>query len=171
MEHVLATVQQLNSTSFLDFVPLVVAVLEAEYQLLQARDRRWVRAWEEVEVMINPNGPLINGGPLSDNGQTGRKLVMDFYGPRVPIGGGALYGKDPRHIDRFANTACRDAAIHAVRTGATECPVTACYAPNLSKPVEVRCEMVGSGEKLPCQHWNSLRDTPADPCYWLTSKS
>ena len=50
--------------------------------------------------MINPNGPLLNGGSDGDNGQTGRKLVMDYYGPRVPIGGGALSGKDPRHIDR-----------------------------------------------------------------------
>ena len=43
--------------------------------------------------MLNPNGPLLNGGSDGDNGQTGRKLVMDYYGPRVPIGGGALYGK------------------------------------------------------------------------------
>lgn len=153
LEHILATVQQLASTPFLDFVQLVVSTLEAEYRLLQARDRRWARDWEYVEALVNPNGPLVEGGPLSDNGQTGRKLVMDYYGPRVPIGGGALYGKAPSHIDRFAADACREAALHAVRTGAAECQVTACYAPNLSVPIDVRYEMVGRGERIPPERW------------------
>ena len=38
---------------------------------------------EDIELLINPNGPLLNGGSDGDNGQTGRKLVMDYYGPRV----------------------------------------------------------------------------------------
>ncbi len=46
-------------------------------------------------VRVNEAGPFTDGGPMNDSGQTGRKLVMDFYGPRVPIGGGALPGKDP----------------------------------------------------------------------------
>ncbi len=157
LEHVLATVQQLDATSFLDFVPMVVSVLEVEYLALQESDRRWARDWRDIEVLVNPNGPLINGGPISDNGQTGRKLVMDYYGPRVPIGGGALYGKDPRHIDRFANSACRDAALHAVRTGANECTVTACYAPNLSQAVDVRYEMTNCGERAPLALWDQGR--------------
>jgi S-adenosylmethionine synthetase len=160
LEHVLATVQQLDTTSFLDFVPLATMVLEAQYHSIQTRDSRWVRPWKDVEVLINPNGPLINGGPLSDNGQTGRKLVMDYYGPRVPIGGGALFGKDPKHIDRFASATCMEAAIHAVQTGAKECQVTVCYAPNQSQPVDVRYEMVGRGSKLPEQRWN--QSTPMD---------
>ena len=149
LEHVLTTVQQLESTAFPEFVERIIGVLEAEYRALQVNDQRWVNAWEDVEVLVNPNGPLVNGGPLSDNGQTGRKLVMDYFGPRVPIGGGALYGKDPKHIDRVASSICREAAIHAVRTGATECQVTACYAPNLSHPVDVRYDMIGRGERLP----------------------
>ena len=52
--------------------------------------------------------PLINGGSDGDNGQTGRKLVVDYYGPRVAIGGGALAGKDFSHIDRAAAYAARD---------------------------------------------------------------
>jgi hypothetical protein len=51
--------------------------------------------------MINPNGPLVQAGSNGDNGQTGRKLAMDFYGPRIPIGGGALSGKHLSHIDRI----------------------------------------------------------------------
>jgi S-adenosylmethionine synthetase len=153
LEHVLTTVQQLESTAFPDFVACILGVLEVEYRGLQSSDPRWVSAWEDVEVLVNPNGPLVNGGPLSDNGQTGRKLVMDYYGPRVPIGGGALFGKDPRHIDRVASSICREAALNAVRTGATECQVTACYAPNLSCPVDVRYDMTGRGEKLPVEYF------------------
>ena len=66
---------------------------------------------EEIDVLVNPNGPLLNGGSQGDNGQTGRKLVMVYYGPRVPIGGGALSGKDLSHIDRAAASSARQAAL------------------------------------------------------------
>ena len=52
----------------------------------------------------------MNGGSDGDNGQTGRKLVMDFYGTRVAIGGGALSGKHLTHIDRCGAYAAREAA-------------------------------------------------------------
>lgn len=155
LEHVLATVQQLDSTEFLEFVRLVASVLESAYESLRSHDARWAREWQDVKVMINPNGPLIDGGPLSDNGQTGRKLVMDYYGPRVPIGGGAIYGKDPRHIDRLASAACRAAAVHAVRTGASECLVRVAYAPNVSVPLDVAYEMCGRGERMPAEHFRA----------------
>lgn len=153
LEHVLATVQQRARTGFLDFVGRVVTVLSAAYEELRGGDARWVRPWRDVDVMVNPNGPLVEGGPLSDNGQTGRKLVMDYYGPRVPIGGGAWFGKDPRHIDRFAGGACREAALHAVRSGARECQVAACYAPNRRGPLDVRYDLHGRGDRLPESHW------------------
>ena len=44
-------------------------------------------------MLMNPNGPLVCAGSDADNGQTGRKLAVDYYGPRIPIGGGALYGQ------------------------------------------------------------------------------
>ena len=50
--------------------------------------------------MVNPNGSLLNGSSDGDNGQTDRNVVMDYYGPRVPIGCGALCRKDWAHIDR-----------------------------------------------------------------------
>ena len=99
--------------------------------------------------MVNPNGPLLNGGSDGDNGQTGRKLVMDYYGPRVPIGGGALSGKDLSHIDRAGAYAARHAALHAVRTGAGTCRVTLAYAPNRDEPLDVVYEMDRRGERCP----------------------
>ncbi|TVQ34694.1 MAG: hypothetical protein EA370_10255, partial [Wenzhouxiangella sp.] len=80
--------------------------------------------------------------------QTGRKLVMDYYGPRVPLGGGALCGKHPTHIDRIGARAAREAAVHAVRTGAGECLVQVTYAPNCDLPLDVNYRMEGRGERL-----------------------
>ena len=70
-----------------------------------------------IPCQMLTKGPLVNGGSDGDNGQAGRKLVIDFYGPRVPIGGGALSGKHLSHIDRIGACAARDAAVRAVQSG------------------------------------------------------
>ena len=108
-------------------------------------------AWADVEVTVNPNGPHYKSGSDSDNGQTGRKRVMDYYGPMVPIGGGALSGKHPAHIDRLV---ARDAAIRAVRTGVRECTVRLAYAPNRKEPMEVLLQMEGRGERMAQDFFN-----------------
>lgn len=51
---------------------------------------------EDTEILINPSGRFVTGGIEADTGLTGRKIVADSYGPRVPVGGGAFSGKDPR---------------------------------------------------------------------------
>ena len=91
--------------------------------------------------MLNPNGPLLNGGSDGDNGQTGRKLVMDYYGPRMPIGGGALYGKDPTHIDRVGARRAREMALREVSGRAEECLVRLTYAPGVCGPIDVATEI------------------------------
>ena len=74
---------------------------------------------------------------------------MDYYGPRVPIGGGALSGKDLSHIDRAAAYALRQAAIHAVAGGARECLVTGCWAPHQPAPLDIIRQLDGPGARLP----------------------
>jgi hypothetical protein len=74
-------------------------------------------------------------------------LVMDFYGPRVPIGGGALSGKHLSHIDRIGAYAARDAAVRAVQSGAKECLVRVAYAPNRDQPLDIDYAMEGRGER------------------------
>jgi S-adenosylmethionine synthetase len=138
LEHVLVTLQHQTDLAILDLTEGVSSVLSEAYAAVRFADPRWVREWGDVELMVNPNGPLINGGSDGDNGQTGRKLVMDFYGPRVPIGGGALSGKDLTHIDRAGAYAARAAAVQAVAAGGEECLVSLCYAPNVSAPLDVR---------------------------------
>lgn len=147
LEHVLVTLQQREQTPFIDVAAGVAGVLRAAYEQLRQRDGRWSAPFDEVELLVNPNGPLINGGSDGDNGQTGRKLVVDYYGPRVAIGGGALAGKDFSHIDRAAAYAARHAAVHAVQGGARECRVTLAFAPNGDAPLDVVYEMEGRGPR------------------------
>jgi len=132
----------------------VDAELASCYRALQRADSRWRTRWDEIELLVNPNGPLINGGSDGDNGQTGRKLVVDYYGPRVAIGGGALSGKDLTHIDRAAAYAARQAAVHAAATGAGECRVILSWAPNLSQPLDVVYEMEGRCERWPAERFS-----------------
>jgi len=147
IEHILVTLQQRESTPFADVCTGVEATLSEAYDKLRQTDRRWVSPWDDIQLMINPNGPLINGGSDGDNGQTGRKLVVDYYGPRIPIGGGALSGKHLSHIDRIGAYTARDAAVRAVQSGAGECLVRVVYAPNIRQPIDVLYEMTGRGDR------------------------
>ena len=137
IKKILLTLQQLEKLSFLDFIDSCTHILQKIYNQLQIHDKRWIGEWEEINILINPNGPLTNGGSYGDNGQTGRKLIMDFYGPRIPIGGGAIYGKHITHIDRIGAINARKYAIDLVEFGATEVQISICYAPNINTPLEV----------------------------------
>jgi len=137
LEHALVTLQQRPETPFLDLCGAIAETLCAAYRRIQSTDPRWCAPWNDVELMLNPNGPLLNGGSDGDNGQTGRKLVMDYYGPRVPIGGGALFGKDPTHIDRVGARLARSLALDEVRRGTEECLVRLTYAPGVSDPIDI----------------------------------
>jgi S-adenosylmethionine synthetase len=70
---------------------------------------------------------------------------MDFYGPRIGQGGGALSGKHFTHIDRIGSCGAREAAVRAVLGGARACRVQVAYAPNEPEPLEVAIEMEGAG--------------------------
>jgi S-adenosylmethionine synthetase len=160
VEHLLVTLQQREGAQFLPFVGAVGNVLQEAYSKLQASDVRWLAPFDSIELLINPNGPLIQAGSDGDNGQTGRKLVADFYGPRIPIGGGALSGKHWTHIDRIGAHAARKAAIRAVRTGAEECLLRIAYAPGVDAPLDLVVEMVGGGNapQMSAFCHSSLRD-------------
>jgi hypothetical protein len=67
----------------------------------------------------------------------------------VPIGGGALSGKDLSHIDRAAAYALRQAAVEAVAGGASQCLVMAAWAPNVGEPLDVVWQLEGRGSRRP----------------------
>jgi len=147
LEHVLVTLQQREAASFLDVCEGVARVLRVAYERAQSADARWRAPWREAGLSVNPNGPLVQAGSNGDNGQTGRKLAMDFYGPRIPVGGGALSGKHLSHIDRIGAYAAREAAVRAVQSGAKECLVRLAFAPNTPAPLDIHYEMTGRGER------------------------
>ena len=72
------------------------------------------------ELSVNGAGAFEVGGPEGDNGLSGKKLVVDAYGPRVPIGGGALSGKDFFKVDRAGALHARRIAKAVIMTGAAE---------------------------------------------------
>jgi S-adenosylmethionine synthetase len=137
IDTLLLTLQQKENFSFTEFMILCNEVLRDACEKLQKHDSRWKSAWKAIRVLVNPNGPLLNGGSDGDNGQTGRKLVMDFYGPRIPLGGGAIYGKDLSHIDRIAAFAARKFAVDLTSIGGGEVFVRLCYAPGIFVPMDI----------------------------------
>ncbi len=81
-------------------------------------------------IIINGSGNYHVGGPEGDNGLSGKKLLLDFYGPRVPIGGGALCGKDLKKPDRAGAYIARRLALELVKLGvADEVLVTGTVVP------------------------------------------
>jgi S-adenosylmethionine synthetase len=90
-----------------------------------------------TDVRINGTGRFVVGGPTGDAGVVGRKIVIDAYGPRVPVGGGAYSGKDPSKVDRSAAYMCRHIARAVVQNkiaGARQCTVSLAYGIGQHKP-------------------------------------
>jgi len=92
---------------------------------------------DDVEIHLNPAGDWDMGGFDADAGVTGRKLVVDNYGPRVPIGGGAFSGKDSSKVDRSAAYMARRIAVDFLKQSkAKEVYVYLAYAIGYDKPVQ-----------------------------------
>ena len=101
---------------------------------------------EKTQIFINPEGPLIGGGPAAHSGLTGRKTGIDSYGEYARHSGAALSGKDPLRIDRVGAYAARYAAKNVVAAGlAAECEVQLSYSIGASLPVSLRVRTFGSG--------------------------
>ena len=92
----------------------------------------------EYKLDLNPSGSFVKGGPAGDTGLTGRKIVVDAYGPTVPVGGGAFSGKDPSKVDRSAAYAARHLAKNIVMHElADKCQVRVSYAIGKADPYEL----------------------------------
>jgi S-adenosylmethionine synthetase len=82
------------------------------------------------EWLVNGAGAFEVGGPLGDNGLSGKKLVAQGYGSAVPIGGGATSGKDPRKVDPRGQKLARQLALDRVVSGTVrEATVWLAYRP------------------------------------------
>jgi len=98
-----------------------------------------------TEILINPAGRFVLGGPDADTGLTGRKLMVDTYGGLAAQGGGALCGKDPTKVDRSGAYMARYIAKNLVWARLAEkCEVALSYAIGKANPVMASVRGFGS---------------------------
>ncbi len=101
---------------------------------------------KNTKVFINPTGKFVVGGPQSDTGVTGRKIIVDTYGGMAPHGGGAFSGKDSTKVDRSAAYMARYLAKNIVAARlARECTVQLAYAIGVAEPVGLYVDTHGTG--------------------------
>ncbi|QQM68204.1 methionine adenosyltransferase [Actinomyces weissii] len=99
----------------------------------------------DTELLVNPSGQFVIGGPAGDAGLTGRKIIVDTYGGVARHGGGAFSGKDPSKVDRSAAYAMRWVAKNVVAAGlAQRCEIQVAYAIGAAHPVGLYLETFGT---------------------------
>ncbi len=138
---------QITLDSKKNIIAIVCSFQNVEKEVLEQMIVEWLdcevyRGYVEdhidgIEVYCNPAGDWTQGGFDADAGLTGRKLVVDNYGPRVPIGGGAYSGKDPSKVDRSAAYMARYIAVKELEDKQLkECWVYLSYAIGRKEPLQ-----------------------------------
>jgi S-adenosylmethionine synthetase len=140
-----------------EITTVLVSTMHAR-DVSQEEIRRWVQGvlapevlgdlfTPSVEVLVNPTGSFVEGGPSADAGVTGRKIIVDTYGGAGRHGGGAFSGKDATKVDRSGAYFCRYVAQNLVRRGvAARAEVQVGYAIGRAEPVSVRVDTFGTGD-------------------------
>lgn len=101
-----------------------------------------------TEFLVNASGSFIVGGSFGDSGTTGRKIVVDSYGGKSPVGGGCFSSKDPSKVDRSAAYYARYVAKNVVAHNYADiCELELAYVIGYSKPVSVNIETFGTNKK------------------------
>lgn len=133
-------------------VSVVASFQHAPQNELRAAVQEWVKeqvASDDVILHINPSGDWNLGGFDADAGLTGRKLIVDNYGPRISIGGGAFSGKDASKVDRSAAYMARKIAVDYLKKRETkEVFVRLAYAIGVAEPLEATVIVDGAHEQV-----------------------
>lgn len=134
---------------------IVASFQHASKQDLEAKVVEWLtkeplaKAKEGYQLHINPAGDWEVGGFDADAGLTGRKLAVDNYGPRVPLGGGAFSGKDGTKVDRSGAYIARKIAVdYLKKSRAKEVYVYLAYAIGYPQPVEATVLIDGEQKQI-----------------------
>jgi S-adenosylmethionine synthetase len=102
---------------------------------------------KNTKYYVNQTGKFVIGGPQSDTGMTGRKIVVDTYGGTAAPGGGAFSGKDPTKVDRSAAYMSRYVAKNIVAAGlAEQCLIHIAYVIGKAEPLAVMVDTFGTGK-------------------------
>lgn len=108
----------------------------------------------DMKILTNPSGSFVVGGPVADSGLTGRKIVVDGYGGKGRVGGGAFSGKDPSKVDRSAAYMARFLAKQIVAKGwAEEAEVQLSYAIGQAEPVSVHVTGILNRSPREIEQW------------------
>ena len=149
----------------------VMPVVREALEKLEARGVRGVADLPQERVVLNGLGDFILGGPEGDNGLSGKKLVVDFYGPGVPIGGGAICGKDPHKVDVAGAFRARELALKLVKErGDAAVMVRLGWTPGDAAPAfreAVGIDSLGLAHPIPAaalppEDWFSIHSIVAD---------
>ena len=122
---------------------------EARQEIIDTIAKPILKEWidQDTRYYINETGKFIIGGPQSDTGMTGRKVVVDTYGGMVPHGGGAFSGKDPTKVDRSATYMARYIAKNIVAAGfAKRCLLQLAYVIGRPEPLSIMLDTFGSSK-------------------------
>lgn len=139
-----------------EVIAIVASFQHAPKDKLTARVKEWLAqeplakiSQEAFSLHINPAGDWEVGGFDADAGLTGRKLAVDNYGPRVPLGGGAFSGKDGTKVDRSGAYIARQIAVdYLQQRSAHEVYVELAYAIGYPHPVEATVTIDGIQEAV-----------------------
>ncbi|MFH1128740.1 MAG: methionine adenosyltransferase [Candidatus Omnitrophota bacterium] len=114
---------------------------------------------KDTKYYINETGKFVIGGPQSDTGMTGRKIVVDTYGGAAAPGGGAFSGKDPTKVDRSAAYMVRYIAKNIVAAGlADKCMIHIAYVIGRADPLAIMVDTYGTGKLSESQFGKLIRD-------------
>ena len=117
---------------------------------------------KETQYYINSAGQFVIGGPVSDTGFTGRKIIADAYGSACGHGGGAFSGKDPTKVDRSAAYMARYVAKNVVAAGLADyLELQVAYTIGKAHPLSLSIETFGTG-KVPDETICNLVDKHFD---------
>jgi S-adenosylmethionine synthetase len=122
---------------------------DAKEELIDKVIKEAIGEWidKDTKYFVNETGKFVIGGPTSDTGMTGRKIIVDTYGSAVTHGGGAFSGKDPTKVDRSATYMMRYLAKNIVKAGIAEkCKVDIAYVIGKAEPVGVEINTFGTGK-------------------------
>jgi S-adenosylmethionine synthetase len=114
---------------------------------------------KDTKYYVNQTGKFVIGGPQSDTGMTGRKIIVDTYGGTVPHGGGAFSGKDPSKVDRSAAYIARYVAKNMVAAGlADKFQIQLSYVIGKAEPLSIKIETYGTGKFSEAAYIKLIRD-------------